>query len=293
MVAYGTKIKSDIAFPLDLSQETEVQHEVALLSPVPKELKAAITCGFPLYRTHGRRVYLYSDRLFDGSDIGQPWHYEVKGVASFYWRGGEGTIYYRLHKESNVELLSFWFVHLMLPLYLTMEGKYDFFHGGSVEIDGKAVLFCAPSMGGKSTLTDYFIRQGHPLISDDKIPTFVKKKTLMLAGSHPYHRPYRKFEELGYRVTHFSTHFLPMHALYVLEKVAFDAPISIDEVYGFKKFDAMLPHYLYAFPFLKKQRMVYLAQLLNRVRVFTVKRPWDLERLDEVYASICAHSNTL
>jgi hypothetical protein len=217
----------------------------------------------------------------------------VKGVVSFYWRGGEGTVYYVLHEEGTVALLGFWFVHLLLPLFLTLEGKYDFFHGGSVEIEGKAVVFCAPSMGGKSTMTDYFIQQGHPLISDDKIPTFVSGGRLMLAAAHPYHRPYRKFEELGYRVEHFSTHFLPLHALYVMERAAPDAPVSIEEIQGFKKFDAMLPHYLYAFPFLKKQRMAYLAQMLNQVRVFNVKRPWNLSQLGEVYAALCEHSRTL
>jgi hypothetical protein len=293
MTLYGTKIKSDITFPLDLSHETEVQYEVSLLSPVPEGLKDAITCGFPLYRAHGRKVYLYSDRLFEGNEAGQPWCYEVEGVVSFYWRSGEGVVYYTLHEEGTVALLGFWFAHLLLPLFLTLEGKYDFFHGGSVEIAGKPVMFCAESMGGKSTLTDYFIRQGHVLVSDDKIPTFVKEGRLMLAGAHPYHRPYRKFEDLGYRVTHFTKIFLPLHALYILEKEQADAPVQIEEVTGFEKFNAVISHYLYAFPFLKKRRMVYLARLLNHVRVFRVKRPWDLDRQAEIYAAICSHSRSL
>jgi len=290
---YGTKIKTDIPFPFDLSHETQTQGEVALSSAVPESIVSAITCGLPLYWAHGRNVYLYSDRSFDGSEKGQPWCYEVKGVVTFYWIGGERTVYYVRHNDTSVALLSFWFIHLLLPLYFALEGVYDILHGGAVEIEGKAVLFAAPSMGGKSTMTDYFIGQGHTMISDDKIPTFVENGRFMLAGSHPYHRPYRKFEDLGYRVEHFSRKFLPLHAMYLLEKAELERETVIEEIRGFEKFNAMLPHYLYTFPFFQRKRMVYLSRMMNRVRVFRVKRPWDMEKLPEVYRAITAHSRSL
>ncbi len=52
MIVYGTKIKSDITFPLDLSQETETRYKVELSSKVPVLLKNSIVCGFPLYWAH-------------------------------------------------------------------------------------------------------------------------------------------------------------------------------------------------------------------------------------------------
>jgi len=70
MTVYGTKIKSDIDFPLDLSHKTETRYEVELSSSVPTELKNSIICGFPLYWAHDRKVYLYSDREFDGNEVG-------------------------------------------------------------------------------------------------------------------------------------------------------------------------------------------------------------------------------
>jgi len=39
MTVYGTKIKSDIAFSLNLSDETEVLHEVEISSKAPSKLK--------------------------------------------------------------------------------------------------------------------------------------------------------------------------------------------------------------------------------------------------------------
>ena len=293
MTVYGTKIKSDIDFPLDLLHKTEVRYEVELSSKVPAELKKSITCGFYLYWAHGRDVILYSDREFDGSEIGQPWCYEVQNIVKFYWIGGERTIYYELGEKGDVNLLSFWFIHLLLPLYMTLENMYDFLHSGAVEVEGKPIFFIAPSMGGKSTMTDYFIKQGHPLISDDKVPTFIQDGEFMAVGSHPYHRPYRKFEELGYRVNDFTMDFKPIHAFYELEGVKGDADITIEEIKGFAKFDALLPNYLYMFSYFKPKRLKYLSSMLNNIRVFHVQVPWDVERIGEVHKQIVEHSKEI
>ena len=290
MIVYGTKIKSDIDFPLNLSHETEARYEVELSSKVPDKLKNSITCGFPIYWAHGRDVYLYSDRVFDGSETGQPWCYEVKDVVRFYWVGGERTIYYELGEKGNTELLSFWFIHLLLPLYFTLEEMYDFLHAGAVEVDGKHILFIAPSMGGKSTMTDYFIKQGHPLVSDDKVATFIDAGKFMAVGSHPYHRPYRKFEELGYRVERATTAFRPIHAFYALEAVENEADVAIEEIKGFEKFDTLLPNYLYMFSYLRPKRLQYLSRMVNNIKVFRVEVPWDIDRLDEVHDAVCQHS---
>ena len=289
MTVYGTKINSDIDFALDLSHNTQTRYEVTLSSDMPEDLKDKITCGFPLYWAHGRKVYLYSDREFDGSDQGQPWCYEVKDVVRFYWVGGEDMIYYKLEALGSVKLLGFWFIHLLLPLYMTLEGKYEFFHAGAVEVEGKPIFFIAPSMGGKSTMTDYFIKQGHTLISDDKVPTFIEDGSFMAVGSHPYHRPYRKYEELGQRVAEFTTEFKPIHGFYALEAVKSDEEVSIEEIKGFEKFDLLLPNYLYMFSYLKPKRLKYLSTMLNGIKVFRVKVPWNIARLGEVHHKICTH----
>lgn len=290
MTVYGTKIRSNITFPLDLSQETETQYEIELSSEVSECLNRSITCGFYLCWAHGRSVHLYSDREFDGSEVGQPWCYEVQDVVKFYWVGGEQTIYYELEEKGNINLLGFWFIHLFLPLYMTLENMYDILHAGAVEVEGKPIFFIAPSMGGKSTMTNYFIKQGHTLISDDKVPTFIHDGKFMAVGSHPYHRPYRKFEELGYRVDKFTTEFKPIHVFYELEGVESNAGIIIEEINGFAKFDALLPNYLYMFSWLKADRLKYLSNMLNAIKVFHVRVPWDMERLGEVHDAICIHS---
>jgi hypothetical protein len=290
MIIYCTKIISDIDFMLDLPAEGDVRYSVRLSAELPVEYKSAITCGLPFYMAHGRRVYLYSDRVPDCSEVGQFWCYEVEDVVRFYWRGGERTVYYQFDQYGDLNLLSFWFIHLLLPLFFTLEGMYDFLHAGAVEVSGRPILFIAPSMGGKSTMTDYFVRHGHALVSDDKVPTFIENEKFMSACSHPYHRPYRKFEELGYRVSAFTAVCKPIHGFYVLARGEADADISIQEIVGFEKFDTLLPNYLYTFSFLKQQRLAYLSAMLNDIRMFRVQVPWDLDRLSEVHDAVCTHS---
>lgn len=57
-------------------------------------------------------------------------------------------------------------------------------HGGAIEYCGKAYLFIAPTMGGKSTLISYLISKGMGYISEDCI--LINKKDLSIV---PYTSP--------------------------------------------------------------------------------------------------------
>ena len=247
----------------------------------------------PLYTTHGRELILHTDRELARSVAGQPWCLEVENVVSFTWVGGESTITYQLHPEGIQALLVFWFVHIFLPLQLTLERGYDFIHSAAVEIAGRPVLFIAPSTGGKSTLGDYFLKQGHAMLSDDKVATFLYEDEFWAVPSHPHHRPFREFEVLGNPVENFAASARPIHAFYLLEAGEPDSAINISEVEGFRKFEQLLPNYLFGFRFLQQQRMQWLAGLADQSQVFRVQRPWSLERMQEVYEAICAHSRSL
>ncbi len=289
MIIYGIKIDSDIVLPIDIPENIVSRYSVELSLALPGKLKSEVSSRFPFYTSHGRRVYLSSAGDIDGCERGAPWCYEVEDVVSFFWIGGERTIYYEMGKHGDANLLNFWFTHLFLPLFCTLEGMYDFLHAGAIEIAGKPILFIAPSMGGKSTLTNHFILRDHVLVSDDKVPTFVEDEKFMVAGSHPYHRPYRKFEELGFRVDSFIKDFKPIHAFYALEGVAADGDITINEINGAEKFRTLLPNYLYMFSFLREQRLQYLSSMLNQIKVFKITIPWDMKRLEEVRIAICTH----
>jgi hypothetical protein len=293
MIIYGTRILSDIIFPLNIPNDQKTRLEITLLRNPPEIITSAITCGFPLYQAHGRKVYLYSDRIFGKSENKQPWCYEVKDILRFFWIGGESTIYYQLDPGIDVCLLGFWFIHLLLPFYLTLEHKFNFIHSASIEVDKKTILFIAPSMGGKSTMTNFFINQGHRLTSDDKVATLLKEDCFMAHSSHPYHRPYRNFEDLGNYASSYQTSCNPIHAFYELHKNHSDSNVTIKEVNGVDKFNTIFPNFLYTFPFLKEYRLQYLSKALHIVNMFRVQVPWNLEHLEVVHDSICKHLKEL
>ena len=244
----------------------------------------------PFNNTHGRELCLHTDRELARSASGQPWCLEVKDVVRFAWEGADPVIYYQLQEEGTQPLLVFWFVHIFLPLHLTLERGWDFIHGAAVEVDEQPIMFIAPSMGGKSTLADYFLKQGHPMLSDDKVATFLQEGHYYAVPSHPHHRPFRQFEVLGHPVEHFAAQARPIHAFYVLAQAEPDAEIEISEVTGFRKFEELLPNYLFSFSFLQEQRLRWLAQLADQSLVYRMSRPWDLGRMHETYEAICAHT---
>ncbi len=291
---YGVKVYSD--FPL-------FDRTVSVLAVAPgehaslqlKQLSAGakqanLAEKTPLYSTHGRDVWLCTERELALSAPGQPWCLQVSGIVSFSWVGGDSTIHYQLHEQGTQNLLVFWFVHIFLPMHLTLQRGYDFIHCSAVEIDSQPVLFIAPSTGGKSTLGDYFLKQGHPMLTDDKAATFWHGGEFYATPSHPHHRPFREYEVLGYPVNNFGTSAKPIHAFYLLEQGEPGSDVEITEVTGFRKFEELLPNYLYNFSFLQKQRLQWLAQLADQSLVFRVRRPWNLERMHEVYEAICANS---
>jgi hypothetical protein len=179
----------------------------------------------------------------------------------------------------------------VLPIYFSISQKYRFLHAGAVEIDGQAVAFMAPSFGGKSTLTDYFLRRGHPLITDDKLATFERDGIYYAVPSHPYHRPFRTVEVLGHFAENTATQIHPIHAIYILEKGDPDGEIAIQKLKGVEKFSRLHEGGEMNFSFFTPQYVTYLAGLANYVNVFSVTVPHDLNRLEEVYQTIKNHAH--
>ncbi len=294
---YGVKVYCDRPLfeqPVLLSAVAPGEHEALQLLPVVDSYAPAVyPVSFHLYSTHGREVFLRTERELAVSAPGQAWCLEVVGVVSFTWNGRAPEIFYQLHDNGTWPLLVFWFVHMFLPLHLTLERGWDFIHAAAVEVGERPILFIAPSTGGKSTLGDYFLKKGHPMLSDDKVATFPLEGQFHAVPSHPHHRPFREFEVLGYPVEPFARLSRPIRAFYLLEPAAPDAAVAITEITGFRKFEQLLPNYLYSFGFLREQRMRWLAQLAHHSLVFRLSRPWNIKRMAEVYEAVCSHSRAL
>lgn len=243
------------------------------------------------HNNQNRQIRLYTKDNLTKTNNHTKWLFEVDGVVTFLCDHEKECIYYKKEKEFSQKLCEYWLNHIVLAIYFTMNGKYYFFHAGAVMIDDVCVAFTGDSHTGKSTLTDFFIKKGHAMITDDKLPTFQEKEKFYTIGSHPFHRPYRANEELGYRVEKFVEDSLPLSHIYILCPVAQDENVGIEECKAIEKFQELLYASEVKLPIFKKQRFEYLASLANNVGVFYLYVPRSIARLDEVYEKIIQHTN--
>ncbi len=241
----------------------------------------------------GRDIFLYTDREFNRTVPGQAWEFNIKNVVTFLWHSGDLTLKYIPEKNFTLKLLEYWSLHIVLPIFFTIEEQYDFLHAGAVEVDGEPILFLAESFGGKSTMTDFFIKQGHTMISDDKVAVIERDGEFLAVPSHPHHRPYRKTEDLGYFIENISTKPKPLQAVYELEPTEAGADINITELVGIEKFESLRFSSEINLSFLKVQRFELISCLAKQVPVYKVFVPWDLNRLIEVYHAIVKHSKNI
>jgi len=240
--------------------------------------------------SQGRDILLYSDRTFAPTQKGQLWAFEVKDIVTLFWRSGTLELEYQKQDNFTDELLEYWTLHIALPFFFTIEETYDFLHAGAVEIEGKPILFVAESFGGKSTMTDFFIKQGHVMISDDKVACYENDEIFFSVPSIPYHRPYRKMEDLGYFIENVAQKPKPIHAIYELDKVEADAQITISKLQGIEKFKSLRYSSEINLSFLKNKRFTFLSRLAQVVPVYRVTVPWDMDRLTEVHKAILEHN---
>jgi hypothetical protein len=253
----------------------------------------ALTHEMVATSNQGRGLKLYCSHAYASSAKEKRWFFEVEGVLSVFWNSGSQILEYTKGEDFSERLLHYWVLHVVLPVFFIIEGVYDFLHAGAVEIDGKPVLFIAPSMGGKSTMTDYFMRRGHTMISDDKVATFQKEGNFYAVPSHPHNRPYRNREDLGFYVENFAQKPKPMQIIYLLDMSEPDATVKIDRLLGIQKIIALRNAKEMNLFFPESEQLDYLAKIARHISLFRVTVPRDLERLDEVYGMICAHSRKM
>jgi len=240
----------------------------------------------------GREISVFSDGEYTRTIEGQTWGLKVKDVVTFKWVSEKSTIEYVPDKNFTYDLLEYWSLHIVLPLFFTLEEKYDFLHSGGVDVNGKAILFIADSGGGKSTMTDYFIQQGHDLISDDKIGTYLEQDIICAVASHPHHRPYRKSEDLGFFINNVMKQPKPIYAIYELIPSNEYEKIKIVEVIDkIEKFKLLRSNTSMDLDFLEKLRFERLMMIAKYIPIYKVTIPWNLNRLNEVYKYILKNQN--
>ena len=241
----------------------------------------------------GVDAYYYSQKAFEYLDEKAVWALEIKDILVLVWDGRKRQIVYRKGHHYSTERLRFWVYHTFFPLVLALQKRYYLLHAGAVEVEGMPVLFSAFSFGGKSTLTNYFLKKGHTLLSDDSLAVEVKNDQFYAVPSYPYYRPYREMESLGYYTENFAQESKPIHVVYALKKTDARGDVIITELQGIEKFKALYKSIFIDFDFMKKKYFDFFTQMATHIPIYEVSIPWDLARLEEVYDAICMHSNSL
>lgn len=237
-----------------------------------------------------RRVRYYSNSRFEVISYGDSWALEIENIVTLLWYG-KNKIKYIKGRKYRASLLQFWVFHTFLPLVLELKRKYRVLHMGGVRIGKKAVLFSALSFGGKSTLVDFFLQQGHDIFSDDTLAISRDDKSYHAIASYPFCRPYRKPEILGNFVTQHVCVPTPISAIYTLKKSDPNAEIIISKLRGIEKFKAFHYSSFVNFDFLKIEHFQFFTKLAKSIPTYQITIPWDLERLEEVYQAIIIHNN--
>ena len=243
------------------------------------------------HSNQGRKVYLQSNRCIARSS--EYYTFTIEGVIIFRWEKGTNTIRYTTLKDANGRLIQYWLLHTFLPVYYLLEEKYQMLHVGGVELDGKACFFAAPSFGGKSTLTHYFLQQGHRLLSDDTLGVYKKGKQYYAVPSYPYIRNYRKIEDLGSPVENFSRQSMPIGRIYRLVQVGSNSDISIRKTRGIEKFSVVEMCRDIKFPIAKEEHLEAWIDFTRNIPIYEIMIPQDQNRLEEVYQAIIKHTNSI
>ena len=241
----------------------------------------------------GRECTYLSDKPFELLGKNDNWGLEVQDLLTLVWDSTSRSIVYGRGRLFTSELLRFWILHTFLPIVLEIEKTYRVLHVGAVEVEGGPVLFSAASFGGKSTLTDYFLKKGHALYSDDTLAVRKENGQYIAYPSFPYHRPYRQPETLGKRAENFSRNPMPIKAIYELERVASDLSVEITPSKGVEKFKTLYYSNFTNFRFMKKERFAFAMEMAKHVPVYRIMVPHDLDRLEEVYEAIVKKTREL
>ncbi len=287
--AYGHHIYFDDVSGVDKKEHNTIE----ILKFTGSNIQSKLTYTEKYFHNQGRDIVLGSNEAFSRTSQGRLWSYEVIDVVYFFWHSGTKRIYYIPQKLFTPYLLRYWTLHIVLPLFLSIEEIFVFLHTGAVEVAETPVLFVAESFGGKSTLTDFFIKKGHAMLTDDKLACYKNNNTFVAVPSYSYHRPYRDLEDLGCFVENFSTISKPVKMLYQLEKATTDSHIDIVELHGVEKFKALRYSLEFNLSFLKRKQFGFLIAIAKKVSVYKILVPWDLDRLDEVYMAIVVHCESV
>ena len=239
--------------------------------------------------SQNKEVSLYSQTdLYLENEL-ELWQLKVEESVIFEIHSNKATIYYEVLNSLNQEKLSYWLLHTLMPIYLTIVNQKYFLHSAAFEIDDFAYLILGQSFNGKSTFMDHAIQQGRDFLSDDKIMIVKSNHDFLIQSSYNYCRPSRELESLGYKVENFTKEAKKLGHCYYFKPVEPNEKIEFRVISGIEKFKILKECSDMELGLNVKQRFEFISKLANHTTLYEVAVPWDLNRLPEVYSEIMNH----
>jgi len=293
-IIYGIEIDSSIILPLHLPTSGEYTQTLRLEVSKVKQTKKHFLYQTPVLEIHGRETQLSSTVVFDKTRNSKTreWKITIENLFDFVWFNKSKRLKIEYSQTLDKEKLSFWLLHTIIPIYLMLQQESILLHASSVKVNQGAILFLAPSFGGKSTLADFFVTKGHKLLSDDKIRLHREEYQYRVYASYPYRRRYRENETLGDYSAVYENKSIALSSCYVLVYVEEDAECFVSVLRGLEKFESLKNSYLYEPVSMSKIELTYLMHLSQICNVYQVSVPKKLKRLEDVYHCIVTHEKS-
>jgi hypothetical protein len=290
---YGFRVESDILLQRLKGHELSLEGVACMDGPSLSLKRSGSgqqpdigTMAVPLQNSHGRRTTIHVDTASQEMEPGKKWSFNVENVVRFYGTGGSGLVTYSMAPLARPEQVAFWFIHTLLPFYLSAEQGLCFLHAAAIENGEKALVFLARSGGGKSTIVEYFLRRGHALISDDKLGILRRQGSHFALPSHSRHRPYRRQEDLGFEATSFCSSLRQIQSMYFLEQVDADDAVAVCPVTGLERLQRLIPAKLFGLKSRQAEMLEVLAKAADQIPMFVLEIPWTRDRLEDVYFAV-------
>jgi hypothetical protein len=285
-VAFGVGLRSSIS--LELLPQLRVNGRVISFTHTRmRQLPVADAQPDNSYPAQGRTMQV---RLLQHKVHADKVHVTIVDLLQFELDFSVDHIECIATEDASDDLVRYWFLQQMLPMFLLLNGSTELLHATAVRTDSGGVALLGCSGIGKSTLLDYCLSQGGSLITDEHL-AFDRSAYTMAVPSLPFYRPYRNAEDLGIRAARFETQPSELRRIYVLKPADASAAVSteplthpelIASLINNRQYNVFNPDRPGFFPLVKK-RFAGLASLVRDVPVKRLNVPRAFHRLPEVY----------
>ncbi|MCG6941456.1 MAG: hypothetical protein LJE69_09415 [Thiohalocapsa sp.] len=253
----------------------------------------------------------------ENANLSEPHLQITPGVVQF---SIEGVGHYRILRGSRILVdpcpdarhgdVRVWLLALGLAVAVHQRGLLPL-HVSAVAIGSGAYAFCGESGAGKSTLAAALHRRGLPVLTDDVGLVVPEAQQVLLHPGFPriklwrdalehfgmdhqeLTRDFSRADKYHIRLTEgFHGRPLPLRGIYLLERASAEQPL-IERVRGYTAID-LIRAQTYRWELLRElelsaEHLQACSVIAKRVRIFSFRRPWGLERLENDLDNLLEH----